>query len=129
MIKITKTHHNEFLKTLNEVEREKNYDELRCWNSKFKVHEVPAIPEGKLPERPHKENLKSVKDFLALNESKTTRVLKIMEECVKENEQKEKAAIQPVEQVVRQYKNITGISEKLLAKVNKNFFKHKLIIK
>ena len=127
-MKITKAHHNEFLKTLSEVEREKNYDELRCWNSKFKVHECPAIPEGKLPERPHKENLKSVKDFLISTETKNNRVLRIMEECVKENEEKQKAAEASVGPVVRQYKNISGLSEKLLAKVNKNFIRRFLIM-
>ncbi len=114
MIRITNNHHNEFLKTLPEVEREKNYDELRCWNSKFKVHECPTLLEGKLPERPHRENLSTIKDFLMLSDNKQNRVTKIMEEIVKENELKAQV---PTSGPIQQQKNVSGLSEKLLAKV------------
>lgn len=100
---------------MGEAESRKNYDEERCWNSKFKVHDCPAIPEGKLPEKPHRENLKSIQDFLLSSETKDSRVKKIMEETLKAREANAVPEPAPVE---RQFKNISGVSEKLLAKVS-----------
>jgi len=120
LLRITKAHHAEFLKTLSEGERRKNYDEERCWNSKFKVHDCPAIPEGKMPARPHKENLKSVKEFLQHSETKDSRVRRIMEETVRAQEEKAAAAAAAAAEskpVVRQFRNISGLSDKLLSMV------------
>lgn len=117
LLELTKKHHAEFVKKLSPEEAAKNYEQERCWNSKFKVHECPPIPEGKLPSRPHKENLMSVQDFLQTSEIKDKRVKQIMEECLKKQEEKPAAAIP----VSTPQKNVMGISEKLLAKVKKSF--------
>jgi hypothetical protein len=68
-----------------------------------------------MPARPHKENLKSVKDFLQLSENKESRVRRIMEETVRAQE--EKSTIVESKPVVRQFRNITGLSDKLLSMV------------
>ena len=67
-----------------------------------------------MPARPHKENLKSVKEFLQLSETKDSRVKRIMEETVRAQEEKPAVESKPV---VRQFRNISGLSDKLLSMV------------
>ena len=113
LMEITKTHHEEFLKTLPSRPNI-NPEKMKVWHHLFDLHNVPEIPLADLPNKPF-ENIVPVSEFLKKNSARNRMVQSVLEEICKAEEAKSPSLTVSNTPTPSKPKTIAGLSDSVSA--------------